>query len=169
MVATGEGWGQVKHTLVAYCFFILSHSLWVKLVKFSYLATPFGSFLLKFDNPVGIKFQPADTPIGVKIHPAGLYSPMDEILNFYTVHNRRVPPMRMPRLVANQREVKLSNKRNCALLKSKYIWNQRRHGLWPAPPTHRVCHVKMQEPGGRLNKKDGLTRYGDSHVKDKTS
>ena len=27
---------------------------------------------------------------------------------------------------------------------------------------------KMQ-PGGRLNKKDGLTRYGDSHVKDKTS
>ena len=26
-----------------------------------------------------------------------------------------------------------------------------------------------KEPGGRLNKKDGLTRYGDSHVKDKTS
>ena len=26
-----------------------------------------------------------------------------------------------------------------------------------------------QYPGGRLNKKDGLTRYGDSHVKDKTS
>ena len=25
------------------------------------------------------------------------------------------------------------------------------------------------EPGGRLNKKDGLPRYGDSHVKDKTS
>ena len=24
-------------------------------------------------------------------------------------------------------------------------------------------------PGGRLNKKNGLTRYGDSHVKDKTS
>ena len=28
---------------------------------------------------------------------------------------------------------------------------------------------KNKEPGGRLNKKDGLTRYGDSHVKDKTS
>ena len=27
----------------------------------------------------------------------------------------------------------------------------------------------MEEPGGRLNKKDGLTRYGNSHVKDKTS
>ena len=26
-----------------------------------------------------------------------------------------------------------------------------------------------EPPGGRLNKKDGLTRYGDSHVKDKTS
>ena len=25
------------------------------------------------------------------------------------------------------------------------------------------------EAGGRLNKKDGPTRYGDSHVKDKTS
>ena len=24
-------------------------------------------------------------------------------------------------------------------------------------------------PGGRLNKKDGLTRYGDSYVKDKMS
>ena len=29
--------------------------------------------------------------------------------------------------------------------------------------------VYRREPGGRLNKKDGLTRYGDSHVKDKTS
>ena len=26
-----------------------------------------------------------------------------------------------------------------------------------------------ESPGGRLNKKDGLTRYGDSHAKDKTS
>ena len=29
-----------------------------------------------------------------------------------------------------------------------------------------ALHVQT---GGRLNKKDGLTRYGDSHVKDKTS
>ena len=28
---------------------------------------------------------------------------------------------------------------------------------------------REKNPGGRLNKKDGLTRYGDSHVKDKTS
>ena len=27
----------------------------------------------------------------------------------------------------------------------------------------------IESQGGRLNKKDGLTRYGDSHVKDKTS
>ena len=27
----------------------------------------------------------------------------------------------------------------------------------------------MSRSGGRLNKKDGLTRYGNSHVKDKTS
>ena len=32
----------------------------------------------------------------------------------------------------------------------------------------RLCCQKKQT-GGRLNKKDGLTRYGDSHVKDKTS
>ena len=30
-------------------------------------------------------------------------------------------------------------------------------------------HFACECPGGRLNKKDGLTRYGDSHVKDKTS
>ena len=29
--------------------------------------------------------------------------------------------------------------------------------------------IILLAPGGRLNKKDGLTRYGDSHVKDKTS
>ena len=29
--------------------------------------------------------------------------------------------------------------------------------------------IKTLVPGGRLNNKDGLTRYGDSHVKDKTS
>ena len=30
-------------------------------------------------------------------------------------------------------------------------------------------HFACRRPGGRLNKKDGLTRYGYSHVKDKTS
>ena len=34
-----------------------------------------------------------------------------------------------------------------------------------------VCEklYTLCDTGGRLNKKDGLTRYGDSHVKDKTS
>ena len=37
-----------------------------------------------------------------------------------------------------------------------------------------LCGILYMKPlapeaGGRLNKKDGLTRYGDSHVKDKTS
>ena len=30
-------------------------------------------------------------------------------------------------------------------------------------------YILAKDPGGRLNKKDGLTRYGDFHVKDKTS
>ena len=33
----------------------------------------------------------------------------------------------------------------------------------------KTVFILKQSPGGRLNKKDGLTRYGDSHVKDKTS
>ena len=32
-----------------------------------------------------------------------------------------------------------------------------------------MLHINGKDAGGRLNKKDGLTRYGDSHVKDKTS
>ena len=43
-------------------------------------------------------------------------------------------------------------------------------------PTVNVCYTWdvvsvgcIQETGGRLNKKDGLTRYADSHIKDKTS
>ena len=38
-----------------------------------------------------------------------------------------------------------------------FVHNRIRWPAWTSPP------------GGRLNKKDGLTRYGDSHVKDKTS
>ena len=34
---------------------------------------------------------------------------------------------------------------------------------------HNYSEACLMTPGGRLNKKDGLTRYGDSHVKDKTS
>ena len=44
----------------------------MKFVKFSYLATLYGSFLTKFDIPVGVKFNPANTPVGVKIHPRNL-------------------------------------------------------------------------------------------------
>ena len=37
------------------------------------------------------------------------------------------------------------------------------------PQTYKIETRIFTTPGGRLNKKDGLTRYGDSHVKDKTS
>ena len=45
----------------------------------------------------------------------------------------------------------------------------------PHPTTAKQVVVKIsldptsENTGGRLNKKDGLTRYGDSYVKDKTS
>ena len=32
-----------------------------------------------------------------------------------------------------------------------------------------IMYTEQLFAGGRLNKKDGLTRYGDSHAKDKTS
>ena len=48
----------------------------------------------------------------------------------------------------------------CRCATSHYM-NQR----WPRSTPPDV----VSRPGGRLNKKDGLTRYGDSHVKDKTS
>ena len=34
---------------------------------------------------------------------------------------------------------------------------------------HQWIYSSLEAAGGRLNKKDGLTRYGNSHVKDKTS
>ena len=34
---------------------------------------------------------------------------------------------------------------------------------------HLFRYLLDGDSGGRLNKKDGLTRYGNSHVKDKTS
>ena len=40
--------------------------------------------------------------------------------------------------------------------------------LYPAHYTDYLTTLGP-EAGGRLNKKDGLTRYGNSHVKDKTS
>ena len=32
-----------------------------------------------------------------------------------------------------------------------------------------LLNASIKKDRGRLNKKDGLTRYGDTHVKDKTS
>ena len=41
---------------------------------------------------------------------------------------------------------------------------------YDCPSASEVITKDIGNPaGGRLNKKDGLTRYGNSHVKDKTS
>ena len=40
---------------------------------------------------------------------------------------------------------------------------------WPIKLWWNVTLAIVATSGGRLNKKDGLTRYGNSHVKDKTS
>ena len=47
-----------------------------------------------------------------------------------------------------------------------YLGWQSKHAK---PGSHQKNISQSNPPGGRLNKKDGLTRYGDSHVKDKTS
>ena len=53
-------------------------------------------------------------------------------------------------------------------------WNKDKMSLGLISMMENLLHGKTvfifeQGPVGRLNKKDGLTRYGDSHVKDKTS
>ena len=40
---------------------------------------------------------------------------------------------------------------------------------FPSAPLQAIYARNSPRTGGRLNKKDGLIRYGDSHVKDKTS
>ena len=53
------------------------------------------------------------------------------------------------------------------------LWNKytgyQGYGQQIATEVNDMILHSMTLPGGRLNKKDGLTRYGDSHVKDKTS
>ena len=49
----------------------------------------------------------------------------------------------------------------------KHIWHNILLNIFVLTILYLPCHDKTA--GGRLNKKDGLTRYGDSHVKDKTS
>ena len=44
---------------------------------------------------------------------------------------------------------------------------QNKHDI--AKSAGNVWEFTIKDPGGRLNKKDGLTRYGNSRVKDKTS
>ena len=43
------------------------------------------------------------------------------------------------------------------------------YSMWFAGAYSLETSALLHSPGGRLNKKDGLNRYGDSHVKDKTS
>ena len=78
----------------------------------------------------------------------------------------------------------------CSILYIKLIFDRCHHSSAAGTPVKYDCDSKnlkllLQEnfayqeinkqsfsnptPGGRLNKKDGLTRYGNSHVKDKTS
>ena len=54
--------------------------------------------------------------------------------------------------------------RNCDLIKSSLKHHKQKD-------IHKILiHYHMElVPGGRLNKKDRLTGYGDPHVKDKTS
>ena len=47
-----------------------------------------------------------------------------------------------------------------------FLFSIRKSGI---PLSDYMRRTKAPEAGGRLNKKDGLTRYGNSHVKDETS
>ena len=63
------GYTDVKNTPIGYHFFILSHSLWVIFVKFSYLATILGSFCENLILRLGVKFTPQILRLGWKFTP----------------------------------------------------------------------------------------------------
>ena len=70
----------------------------------------------------------------------------------------------------------MSRQCDCRDMRKISMWsNPIKHVLnYSAPNFYRISNLIEKtsvglRPGGRLNKKDGLTRYGDSHVKDKTS
>ena len=56
--------------------------------------------------------------------------------------------------------------KNFIVLETLYM---NRDELTIIPKKYSVYRRNPSRPGGHLNKKDGLTRYGNSHVKDKTS
>ena len=62
---------------------------------------------------------------------------------------------------------KQTNLNRLIFFQEEILWK----GFWaPVSCLWQSCgELPVRSPGGRLNKKDGLTRYGDSHVKDKTS
>ena len=65
---------------------------------------------------------------------------------------------------------KLSFQTHKSLMSSviKYIWHwfTEYKQITRHPMIDLLPYINMKSPGGRLNKKDGLTRYGNSHVKD---
>ena len=63
------GYTDVKNTPIGYIFFILSHSLWVIFVKFSYLATLLGLFCKNLIRRLGVKFTPRILRLGWKFTP----------------------------------------------------------------------------------------------------
>ena len=55
------------------------------------------------------------------------------------------------------------------MLISGYSWQNYVRSLNELKFIDALAPCMARPPGGHLNKKDGLTKYGDSHVKDKTS
>ena len=76
-----------------------------------------------------------------------------------------------PRCKVLQSNIKPRNKWNIEKFGNfrVLIWHWKSYYAmkFPVALGNQTLHPKTS--GGRLNKKDGLTRYGDSHVKDKTS
>ena len=97
-----------------------------------------------------IKFQSFSVNKQVTEGPPTSTHPVNKILR------ARITPMR-PQWANDQDVAHLQTK----TVPKNFIWSESVQWL-------RSSSVR-KIPGGRLNKKDGLTRYGDSHVKDKTS
>ena len=65
--------------------------------------------------------------------------------------------------------MKIKRHRPFKLFPSHLLLGHRKDITFDSDLSGTHLRIPLKPSGGRLNKKDGLTRYGDSHVKDKTS
>ena len=123
------------------------------------------TLIAKFMAQVGPMLAPWTSlsgPVSVSQMKIGQYPILNSVVVtwFENISNENIPPIWPCDFIScTCFTYKLSTNMSTITIKMIY---------WKLMTGSALCDL-FSAPGGRLNKKDGLTRYGDSHVKDKTS